>query len=539
MANTWQILYRGLAYPVGILACLSLAAPTNAVAGDALNSQPPAPAIAQQLGSTSIVALVADLERQIAEDAPATSDTIVNILTLLPNAPLSDAKLVLTMPSQFAKRAREAAAAGRLAEANRFAALGDVLGELVNGMAPKDAGPQTPPKAEPPPARASGSLSIAAAPVLSPSDLANVEHAPIGNGHAKDASTTSPPSWAAKQSQPPAELAGRASNSHPDAAPANAVAGDALNNRPPAPATGSVSIAALLTKLEKQTAEDHLVTAKEIDGEIGTIVDILALLLNASSSDAQLVLTMPSQFAKRAGEAVAAGRYDEANRFAALGDVLGELLSRMAPKGAGQRAAPSSEPSIAAAPVLVLGDLASVDHAATGNAHAQDASMTSPPNPAAFLSQPPPVLAERASDSHPKMAVRPDGVAAMPPPLKPAESSPPLKLTTNRLAPSDTAKPSPARNLRTALREAPPATTGSNAKSPFAGILNPAESAARPRMVPKAPALPAVPPPTNPATAMANGLDPQCRAIVLKFEIGEEASDAERSYLRHGCRPRG
>jgi hypothetical protein len=34
-------------------------------------------------------------------------------------------------------------------------------------------------------------------------------------------------------------------------------------------------------------------------------------------------------------------------------------------------------------------------------------------------------------------------------------------------------------------------------------------------------------------------VDPQCRAIALKFEIGEEPSDAERSYLQHGCRQHG
>ena len=146
MASTRRILYRELARPVGFLACLSLSAPVPAAAGDAQNSLLPALTMTRPHGSASIAALLAKLEQLIASDDQATpqksdqADTIADILMLLPNAPPSDVKLLLSTPLRFANRAREAEAAGRDDEAGRFAALADVLGGLLREKTPIDTG---------------------------------------------------------------------------------------------------------------------------------------------------------------------------------------------------------------------------------------------------------------------------------------------------------------------------------------------------------------------------------------------------------------
>ena len=121
------------------------------MADDTLNSQSPASTGSQQRGATSIVALLAKLDRQIEEDRPASvqndlvAETVAHLLTLLPSAAPTDAELVFALPAHFAKRAREAEAGGRQSEANRFAALGSVFESLLK---PKDTtGPRAPMRA--------------------------------------------------------------------------------------------------------------------------------------------------------------------------------------------------------------------------------------------------------------------------------------------------------------------------------------------------------------------------------------------------------
>ena len=422
MANSWRKSYQGAAYALGMLAYLLLTVPEKVMADDTLNSQSPASTGSQQRGATSIVALLAKLDRQIEEDRPASvqndlvAETVAHLLTLLPYAAPTDADLVLALPAHFAKRAREAEAGGRQSEANRFAAVGSVLEGLLK---PKDTtGPRAPIQATaaPPHAPATSSPSISTEPASLPEDVAGDGHTPIDK--AQDAATTSPPGLDASLGQPPATLAGRGGGPH-DAVPTGATAaipayGQTLDQTA-ARQQGAPPIVVLLAKLDKQIGGDPVTS---VDAVAETVADLLALLPNAPPSDAKLVLALPAHYATRAREAEAAGRFDEANRFLALGGTLGDLLKAMVPKDGAAREVPqwpkaeppatdSGSPAIAAAPALPPGDPVSEDDASVGQPPvgvAEDAAMTSPPSSQVLPIQPQTALAGRASDSRPGSA---------------------------------------------------------------------------------------------------------------------------------------
>lgn len=535
-------------------------APADTMSAYARNSQPSVPRMVRSQHSASITALLAKLEQQIVADYQATpenndeADTIADVLLLLPNATPADTKLVLSTPSHLANRAREADAAGRHDEASRFASLADVLESLIGGKTSDDpVGPRT---AEPPPL-ATQERDPAVATATVPDDPDGLDQASHGDTLARAAPTTLPLGPAATPNLPYVELAGRTSDSPPDAAQADGVASNPRESQPPVPAParppGSASINALLTTLEQQIAANHEATIEESD----TIADILLLLPNAPPDDAKLVLATPAHFANRAREAQAAGRGDEAIRFAALADVLGGLLRGDTPTEAGGSQAPrqpeverpteTARGSAAIATAPVTGDRDSVDHGAVGDAVAPAASAPvasplPPLDPPATRYQPPAELAGRTNNSYPGMTVEP-GIAAEPhfttaiPPPNSARRDPPMNLAATPLPPTEPAKPPPAPVAR---------LTDSDVKLSLSGILSAPVLAARLRPLPKAPVTPVVsrprvssPPSTKFTAATANVVDSQCRAILLKFSLGEEPSDAERSYLRNGCRPRG
>jgi hypothetical protein len=422
MANSWKISHRGVAYAFGMLACLSLTVPRLAIADDTSDSQSPALVESHRQGEASIVALLAKLERQVEEDRPASAqddlvaETIADLLTLVPYAPPSDAKLVLALPAHFTKRAREAEAGGRHGEANRFAMLSNLLAEVFK---PTDAIGQQAPTAwapEPPNAPASGSPSIAAPPASLVDDAAGSGHTPIDA--AQDRAMTSPASRDASPGQSSAALTTLAG--HPSDTPAGTVApaagagyGETFSPTA-ARQQGASPIVALLAKLDNQIAADPA-TFTETVGE--TIADLLALLPNALPSDAQLVLALPVHCTTRAREAKAGGRFDEADRFVAVGNIVGDLVNVKAPndqasaqdlqlantKPAGTE---SAGPTIAAAPVLLPGDPASKDVpvGTTVAGGTQDGAMMSPPSPEASPSQAQAAFAGRKADSRPVTA---------------------------------------------------------------------------------------------------------------------------------------
>jgi hypothetical protein len=529
-------------------------------------------------GLPRVAALLAKLEQQIASDyeGPLASDdqadTIADILLLLPSAPPSDAKLVLATPAHLANRARDAEAAGRHNQASRFAALADVLEGLLGGnTGPSDAAVQETPRqpgVESPPAVTWGNPAIATAPVTGGAD--GVHYASNGNPTVGVAALMSPPEPTDIGSQlPPAGLASPSNDDRSGAAEAT-VAVDAPNRQPPdhsaVERSGSGSVGTLLAKLEQQIASDPRPTL----GESDTIADVLLLLPSASPGDAKLALDAPAHFADRAREAENAGRHDEAGRFATLADVFGGLLRGRArderPETPPQPdAAPPStrEWATAGVPVAPPGDANSVNPATRGNtlalvAAAQAAPSLAAPSmavpitsrpspPVATTSEPSTEPARRGGDDHsaaihPRMESEPKPAGAMPspPPSPPdaAKSTAPAKQAETRLPPTETARPPPVpEQLRVAR------LTDSGATANFSGTVSPSEPAGRQRTAYKVPAGPAArasriagPTGTSVSTATTTTADPQCRAILQKFSLGEDPSDAERSYLRNGCR---
>jgi hypothetical protein len=487
------------------------------------------PTAARQQGAPPIVVLLAKLNKQIGADpvtpVDAVAETVADLLALLPNAPPSDAKLVLALPVQYATRAREAEAAGRFDEANRFAALGGALGDVLKGMVPEDGAAQENPqwpKAEPP-ATDSGSPAIAAAPALPPGDPVSEDDASVGQppvGVAEDAAMTSPPSSQALPIQPQTALAGRASDSRPGSASTNVPTDGGQNSRAVAPATaqpqGAASVVALLANLDKQIATDP--PGKEQDDKVAeTVANILTILRDASPFDTRLIRAMPVHFLNRAHQADAGGRHDEANRFAMLAGLLEDLFNGPTLQHATTQQTPQ-QPKAERSTVVASANL----------------SIAATPD------QPSAELAGRAHDRS-GVAVEPKpSTAKLAPPRTMEEPSNPAK---NRPAESDGRKPPQTPELRLALRDMP---SGADARPPLGEILISPERVVSPRAVAKMATAPAAPPPrvavpasTRGAKSTANAVDPRCRAIVLKFEIGEEPSDAERTYLRHGCRQHG
>ena len=110
MPNTRRRWCRRLAYAVGGSACLTLAFPAIAAEGAVQSGQPSAPAAADQQATTTISALIAKLETQIAADHITTppndsaADTLAAIVNLIPKASLADVEMVVAMPSRFTKR---------------------------------------------------------------------------------------------------------------------------------------------------------------------------------------------------------------------------------------------------------------------------------------------------------------------------------------------------------------------------------------------------------------------------------------------------
>ena len=98
-------------------------------------------------------------------------------------------------------------------------------------------------------------------------------------------------------------------------------------------------IVALLPRLERQIAEDHLMTPQD-DNADDTIQAIVALLPNAPAAEIKMVLDMPKHLEQLAHEAEAVGHRDEAWRFT----VLGEALS----------GTPQTKPAVASQPVAVI-----------------------------------------------------------------------------------------------------------------------------------------------------------------------------------------
>jgi len=552
--------------------------PTVAAVGD-MRSQPLVATIWPR-GTPSVLALLAKLEQQITVDyaGPLPSDdqadTIADILLLLPSAPPADAKQVLSTPARLAKRAREAAAAGRYEQASRFAALSDVLEGLLGS---NTSGDRAMPKAsrqpgeEPSPAAPLGDPVVALA---GERDDANfIDHPLTSRTRDGVAVPMSGPVELGNQ-LPVGEPAGRSNDDRSDVG--QMAVAEAPGRQEPvfvaAQPMGSASAAALLAKLEQQITSDLHATLDESD----TIADILLLLPNAPPADANLVLNAPARFANRAREAESAGRHDEADRFATLADVLDGLLHGRAPDERAETrphpdvllsAAALANPAVPAPPMPGTADsvarapsdaLAMVTAGPVAQASIVSTSTIAPtldvPGLDASEGATAPSLSTRVttrttaepvgreSDSRPGAAIQAGAEVRLPPTdanvPDVSRRIPPAKQAASPFLPqTETARPPPVpERLRVAR------LTDSDANANFSGTVSSSESTARRRTSAKAPTAPAErasrvagPPATTISTATTTTGDPQCRAILQKFSLGEDPSDAERSYLRNGC----
>jgi hypothetical protein len=258
------------------------------------------------------------------------------------------------------------------------------------------------------------------------------------------------------------------------------------------------------------------------------------------------VLAMPVHFANRARLAEAGGRYDEANCYAMLAGLLEDLFDGTTLRDAAtphppqqpeaERSAIVADASPSAMSTLTTLDPASNDRA--GDRQPNPASTTSLTALTPTPGRPPAELAGRAGDRG-GVAPGPTPAIARLPPANAAEES-----AKRQLAVSDESKLPREPERRVALREIPSTPAGTDARSPSGELLTspkPSVSARGGTKIATGPPPPrlAAPASTKVATSTVNTLDPRCRAIVLKFQIGEEPSDAERNLLRHGCRQHG
>ncbi len=131
------------------------------------------------------------------------------------------------------------------------------------------------------------------------------------------------------------------------------------------------------------------------------------------------------------------------------------------------------------------------------------------------------VLSHSLSDTpQTKTAIASRPAAATASPLNAGDNG----LQLNRLVHGDAAKPLPMPDGRLASREAPSRSGGDGVQPSVSEIVVYPDAAASGRTVRKA---------RTPAAVSAT--NSRCRAITLKIAIGEQPSDAERSYLRDGC----
>ncbi len=550
----------------------------------------------------SIAELLEKLEQHVTQAREATldeSDMIADILLSLPEAPPSEAKLAWSTPAHFRQRALEAEAAGRGEEAARFATLADAFANLLNGRTPNDpvdplrsppgtgvskvapAGEFLEPAGVPaaamtdnlglPPKPAVGrprpamplsallseleqQLTDAPRTTIDESDLIADILLRLPNATRSEAELVSaiPAHFAdrareakaagrdneagrfvmladvlqglipgntqydagAQQKPQPARPAppvvatkdNPAEAEPPEAASAPIIEASGAEARPQRPG----SVTSLLTKLEQKIAETDQATLDESD----TIADILLSMPNAPPADAKLILATPSRLIERARMARAAGRNGEASRFGAVADVFASLMEN--PSDGATAPSPPARSDPGAASATGSHDLANAATPAPGDR----ARLTSPWN----------------GDAPARTAVSPEPAAAIPAPAG-SRTLPPMDLTASIVAPGSTAKASRAPDRLQVARLTGGDVGSSMASTPVKpgpGARAQPSPGASPALV--APRL-ASPTPTNSTTT--SSVDPQCRAIQLKFGLGEEPTDAERSYLRRGCRPRG
>jgi hypothetical protein len=251
-------------------------------------------------------------------------------------------------------------------------------------------------------------------------------------------------------------------------------------------------IIALLQRLDRQIAEDHLVEPQN-DNVSQTLGTITGLLEQAPAEDLQLVIDLPSHLAQRADQAAGSGRDAEARRFL----LLAAIVSRSSPDDADGRT-PTQIPQI-----LTPGK----DPVAL----AEPSPVLSPAQDAASLP-----LGESADVSQPSAPNVDDSSSMKEPPATGAA----LAALSDILDAPDQHSSKSTRGLLVAPSQLPTVFVTAPALHEVIAIQ-------RPRVMV---------PPTTRAPVRVTTVNSRCRSIAQKFAIGEVPSEAERDYLREGCK---
>ena len=526
--------------------------------------------------------------------------TAIDLLLALPTAPPIREKLSVVILEHFADRAREAAATGRVGEASQFAKLSTTLKDLLlKTPAPEPLGPSTGPSARTSsatPSDPAGRARRQASPsTVTPPSNGRVSDDPKQDAHpgqpmasiavsGQGASTTakqidkldrhiaddpySPgqteavseivadlltrlPTASPSESKLlvglPSHLAERARQAEADGHPETAtrftvvseITGDLLSTlndavapqtphqqsadatgasetangpelattappapqhdeRPPqtvlplnAPAGQQAAINRLIAKLDKQSTGEASTLAQN-EGIARTLTDILAWLRSAPASDSRQLQAVASHLSDRDRGPKINGQDDIANSSAAVADLPQDLRSSATKRDDTASHFLPLDLKSNAKPTM-----AANENAATGSGVA-NVGLPAPVQPNPGPPAPSPLTFAKGEMPANAGGNRSSGASHR-------------ETGTDAAASNGTMIISADRRLGPQKR-----ATVAAVKVPGAGVSR-----------------------AKKATSTAAAVDAQCRAITLKFAIGEEPSDAERDYLRHGCHQHG
>jgi len=248
---------------------------------------------------------------------------------------------------------------------------------------------------------------------------------------------------------------------------------------------------ALLQRLDRQIAEDHLAIPQN-DNASQTLETIIGMLERAPAEDVQLLIDLPSHFAKRADEAAESGRDAEAKRFL----LLAEVLSGTAPADAAAGTVPQSPQT----PASGNNPLAVAEPSQAVSAPAREAATRA--------------HGERTGVSQPSGA-NPVSNSATGDPPEIAATLPDTQGVLGRYSSSKDRRPDPL---------------VASSQLPTVFVTLPAL-----RKVVAIPQPRGMAPPTRRVPVKGTVMDSRCRDIAQEFAIGEVPTEAERGYLRKGC----
>ncbi len=279
------------------------------------------------------------------------------------------------------------------------------------------------------------------------------------------------------------------------------------------------------------------------DNAADTFQAIIAALPHAPLSDLQAMQGVGSRFSARAHAAEAAGRHAEAEHFATWAQAFAPPAPVGSPAATGSSPVPSQPvagatpekqsqppPTAAASPVRPT-------EPAPSQAAARSGEPSLPPDTVALLlrrgaamQQLGDISAARLLYDRAAMAGSAQAATAMGKTFDPGVLA---EIGARGIAPDPgTAASWYRKAIALGDRDAENRLQDLRREQIATGVRPPSPPSVMPPLrLARAPALPR-------EHHVARAADAQCRAIVVKVQLGEEPSDAERAYLRQGCQHR-